>query len=136
MTELIAYRYKQRAADGGETIWTPWRSGRTRAEMMAELRELHATITIAQCAVPRSEPDEINGRANDLWIWTRRGGWKKSNNRNWFVDSCDPTQPNVGNINEPFEHPVSQERLDYYHRKLYGIDNITNAITTDEMANE
>lgn len=136
MTELIAYRYKLRTATGGVTAWTSWRTGRLRGEMMAELRE-HGrdTVVIAQCCVPRSEPDETTGRDNYLWEWTKRNGWKKTDRRNWFVDSCDPTYRPEEQV-EPWDLPISQERLIYWHKKLYGIEDITNAITTAEMAEE
>ncbi len=143
MTELIAYRYKQIAADGfSVTDWTPWRSGRLRGEMMAELRERRSRdeLIAAQCAVPRSEPDPIDGRENDLWEWNPALGWRKTNSRNWFVDSCDPTHRyDTENINEPFEQPISKERLDYWHKKLYGsdgVEDITAAIEADEMTTD
>lgn len=129
MTELIAYRYKQRAADGGATPWTPWRSGRFRAEMMTELREINATneLIIVQCAVPRPEPDEINGRENDLWVWTRNGGWQKTNARNWFVDTCDPTHRyDDDDDDDPFGGATVK----------HGVEHITVAIETAEQAEE
>ena len=139
MTELIAYRYRQRTADGMHiTNWTEWQSGRLRGEMMAELMEVgKRNLIIVQCCVPRGETDPINGRFNDLWVWTPARGWKKSNARNWFVDSCDPTQRL--DDEDPFTHYVEPERLAYWRRKLYGTDGIqpiTDAITADEMATE
>lgn len=135
MTELIAYRYKQRSAAGGATPFTPWRSGRRRAEMMAELREIGGdNLVIVQCCVPRAEVDELNGRENDLWIWKQHDGWRKTNTRNWFVDSCDPTRASCDE--DPFAHPMTQEQLDYWHRKLYGVEDITAATELDEMTND
>lgn len=141
MTELIAYRYKQHAADGiHETQWTQWRSGRLRAEMMTELRQLGTSIAIVQCCVQRAEVDPINGRENDLWIWTRSTGWQKSNARNWFVDSCDPTARNdSGDDEDPFgkARGLTAEERDEIHRQVYGAhDDLTDAITAEEMATE
>lgn len=142
MTELIAYRYKQRTADEiHETRWTTWRTGCLREAMMTELNRIGKhTVTIVQCCVPRGETDPIDGRFNDLWQWTPARGWHKSNNRNWFVDSCDPTQPMDADADDnPFGkgRELTLEERDAIRRQVYGThDCLTDAITADEMATE
>lgn len=141
MTELIAYRYRQLAADGMHQLkWSKWKSGRLRSEMMAELTQIgKSNLVIVECCVPRATVDPINGRENDLWIWTRRVGWKKATYLNWYADSCDPTVRNDGNSDDPFDEPIDPERLAYWRKKLYGensVQPITDAITTDEMATD
>lgn len=134
MTDLVAYRFKQKAADGyHETRWTEWRSGRLRAEMMKELRSIGEALTIAQCCTPRAEIDPINGRENDLWQWTRQRGWQLSNRSNWFVDSCDPTDRNDIIDEDPFSAPPTIEDLKDADKQTQGIQHITDAITVHEM---
>lgn len=139
MKELIAYRYKSRSADGlHETSWTPWRSGCLRSEMMTELRENGgaSTVTRVQCVVKKAEPDPVTLRENDLWEWSRKRGWYKSNRRNWYADSFDPTiRPKPEDMLEPWDIPISRERMEYWEKKFRGIDDITHAITNDEMSN-
>lgn len=138
MTELIAYRYKQRTADEMHTTrWTPWRSGRSREEMMAELRPIGNKLVIVQCCVPRAEINPIDMRENDLWVWLKNTGWKKTNGRNWFVDNCDPTHNYDTNDDEdPFGagRVLTDEERKAIRRQIYGTpEDLTVAIMLDEM---